>query len=219
VLVIAILHFVGGGIGIMNSLCGLAGLAVSGAIMGGGFGPLAPGGKSQVNPMRDLEDKIPAYQAMLYTQHAVSFGLSCFMIVAGIGLVQMKPWGRTLSIVYALLSILNHVFMDIYNFGFVLPGTKAMMRDMMAQDPQVAKTPMGPMMENMVMIGPVIQALFIIYPIVVVIIMLLPPVRAAFLAPPLASRSRDDYDGDEPDDAPWGRRRDKPDERIQPDER
>jgi hypothetical protein len=221
VLVIAILHFVGGGIGVLGSICGLAGQAMSNAMMSGSFGPPQSGQKgiNQAELMREFADKIPAYQFMQYTQLGVGFVLSCFMIVAGIGLLQMRPWGRSLSIFYALLSILNHVLMDIYNFGFVLPGMKAAMHDIMATDPQLSKMPMGPMMENFMMIGPILQALLIVYPVVVLIVMLLPSVRTAFLVAPGQSRHVDDFEDDEPDEEPWGRRRGEPDDRAEPEER
>jgi hypothetical protein len=109
--------------------------------------------------------------------------------------------------------------MDIYNFAFLLPAMKAVMRDFAAQDPQLAKTPMGPMMENLVILGPVISALYVAYPIIVLIIMLLPSVRSAFRGAPSVSHAAGEYE-EEQYEEPWGRRgRDEPDDRIQPDER
>jgi hypothetical protein len=217
VLVIAILHFVGGGIGILYDLCGLAGQVLKTAIMSGSFGPM-PQNNGQLGSMQDLETRIPGYQAMQYAQLSAGLVLSGFMIVAGVGLVQMRPWGRFLSIVYAVVSIVTHIGEDIYNFGYVVPGMQSLMRDAAAKEPQLAKTGFGSMMESFVMIGPALQALLIIYPIVVLIIMLLPSVRAAFLAPPVAPRSADDFDEDEPDEEPLEGRHGGPNDRTQPDE-
>jgi hypothetical protein len=205
VLVIAILHFVGGGIGILSGVCGLAAQVVNTAIMSGSFGPkmAGPDGEDQLGSMQSLEARIPGYQAMQYAQLSAGLILSGVMIVAGLGLVLMRPWGRYLSIVYALISILTHIAVDIYNFAYFAPGMQSLMRDTAGRDPQLAKTGFGPMMESFVLIGPILQALLVIYPIAVLIIMLLPSVRAAFLAPPVASHTADDYEEDEDEEGPW----------------
>ncbi len=63
----------------------------------------------------------PYYREMTLSSTVVSGLLSLVLIVGGIGLVRMRPWARTVSLTYAILSILFHSGEIVYNAVFLLP--------------------------------------------------------------------------------------------------
>lgn len=177
VLVIAILHFVGGGLGLIVDLCGGAQLAMN------------PYNTAQLRQNRQEKPFAVAYQEHLnqklpYNQ-AVGLGgigfdaiLSLTMIVSGIGLIGMHAWGRMLSFVYAALSILIKIINGIYMFAIFLPVMNEFFSKWSPQSPseQMAASMMKPLAYVSIIIG----LLFVIYPIVVLIILNRPAVVAAF---------------------------------------
>ena len=48
-----------------------------------------------------IEEAIPNQKMVEKMQAGVDLLVSLLMVVSGIGLLQMKPWGRTVSIAYA----------------------------------------------------------------------------------------------------------------------
>jgi hypothetical protein len=221
VLVIAILHFVGGGLGATGAVCGLAAQGITGGKMFTGFGGQQGGQQAtQVEVQKKLEqamdEKMPGYKQVELWGMVSSLILSTLMIVSGIGLLQMRPWGRIVSIVYAVFSILNHIFTLIYTFAFTIPAMNAIFQDMAAKDPQAKAV--TSIMEFAVIAGTIVAALFALYPVFVLIVMLTPSVANAFRQKLDLTQSPEDIE-EEPD-LPWGRRhRAEPDDRIQPDER
>jgi hypothetical protein len=115
--------------------------------------------------------------------------LPLMMIFAGVGLMQMKSWGRSLSIVYALLSISSTVANYAITITIVQPAAQAVVQKMAVQQdvevpPQQNRFDMG-----LGAVGPFIN---MIYPIIVLIVMLLPTTGAAFSGG--GSRGGDDFD-------------------------
>src|SRR5262245_6550476 len=96
---IAILHFVFGGLGILFGICGGITLAAGGGsqnwFMSSG-GPSA--NQDQMQKMQqDLQKAIeggPAYQAVQIGNLVLDLAISVTMIVSGVGLLQLRPWGR-----------------------------------------------------------------------------------------------------------------------------
>jgi hypothetical protein len=185
VLVIAILHLIGGSLGLMGALCG-GGFELAGGqkLFTGMGGPQAAAQeKLQTGLAAAVEKHAPAYTPIHAGQYAVSMLTAVMMIAAGIGLLKMRPWARSLSIAYAVLSILSTVFFLIYGLAYVLPAMLAFLRDA-AADPAFAALPPGTLAgaEGGAYAGIITPPLFIIYPIAVLVIMLLPSTVAAFRA-------------------------------------
>jgi len=217
VLVVAILHFVGGGLGVTGGLCGLAFQGMTGGRMFTGFNPPSGSkqGMSQDEMQKQMEnimaEKMPWYREYQLGSGIVNVLISSLMIVSGIGLLMMRSWGRYTSIAYAVLSLLNHVFTIVYSLTYVVPATQAMFDEMARQEPQIA--PMVSTMKMFTTLGALIPILLALYPLFVLIVMLVPSVAASFRSDAASDQElRDDFD--EPEES-WGKRRGRrPDDHI-----
>jgi hypothetical protein len=179
---IAVLHFVFGGMGILCGLC-------SGIQLAGGGGqnwmaptPTAPG--PQADEMKQMQDEMQkamensASRAVQIGSVIVDLAISIMMIVSGIGLLQLRPWGRMLSIIYAILSISLKIFEAVYAFAVTKPTIDHFLETHTASAPE--QQFMFTVLKMVAIIPPVIQLVCMIYPIIVLIIMFRPPVVAAF---------------------------------------
>jgi hypothetical protein len=205
VLVIAILHLVGGGLGLFGSFCACGGL-----LMGSAFSsfpmptvPTRPGQAAPIQPppgpgeiMKYYNDNVPGYQAFTIGSIAVSILLDVMLLSAGIGLLNMRPWARMLSFVYAPMSILNRIGTFIYQLIFVMPATEKFY----AQNPVFAG--MSSFMSITTGMGLFVNLLFILYPIAVLVVLLMPSTVAAFRGEPPA-RVEDLIDEDSDSEDPW----------------
>src|SRR6516162_6539589 len=121
---IAILHFVFGGMGILCGIC--SGIQLAG---GGGQNWMTPTPTGpQAAEMKQMQDEMQQAMESAGGSHAVQIGtviidlaISIIMIVSSIGLLQLRPWGRLLSIVYAILSISLKIFEVVYAFAVTKP--------------------------------------------------------------------------------------------------
>src|ERR1700722_15044684 len=114
VLTIAILHLVGGGLGLVLVICGGIGLAMQSSLTKA---------MTSANPQHfsvrmqaRMAHQIPSATAVQIGELLASFVLSVLLITAGIGLLSMRNWARYLSFIYAGLSIVNKLF----SFAFFL---------------------------------------------------------------------------------------------------
>jgi hypothetical protein len=194
VLVLAILHLVGGTIDLLGVLCsGVMQFAGPGGLLG------MPGGGAGPDPTIRLQqaiEAIPGQKAFTAAELVVNLVLDLLLLAGGIGLLNMKSWARTTSLVYAPLAILNRLGTLIYTLVVLVPGFETILQEELGRDPQFKS--FGSLMKTSMILGAVIGALFIIYPIVVLIILNLRTVTAAFrgetASPPLSL----------PDDEGWG---------------
>ncbi len=211
VLVIAVLHLVGGSLGLFGAVCG------GSMQLAGGSRMFASGAqaKQQAELQERMESQLPGYKVLQYGGMGAGLVLSLLMLGGGLGLLGMKPWARTLSMIYAVLSILNHIFTLIYSLAFTLPAMRTALAEERAQNPQLA--PMVAMIETVMTGGLFIGFLFIIYPIVVLIIMLRPSIAAAFRGERVRVEHENDYE-EEPDDRWEDRGRRDPDHRFRPED-
>jgi hypothetical protein len=184
ILVIAILHLVGGGLDLAGSLCGCGGLILTNSI--GSLMPAPPtlparSGQPPPPPlpnfndmMKSMNDQIPGYLAFTIVSLALSFLLDIMLLSGGVGLLKMQPWARWLSLVYAPISILVRIGTAVYQLIWVLPATQAMF----------AKSMAAPAFSSFMTvssgIGVFVNLLFCTYPIAVIIVLLLPSTAAAF---------------------------------------
>lgn len=204
VVVIAILHFVFGGLGIIGGLCtggsqALRSFGVSGSLQG-------QNGAADYETV--IEQKAPSYRIVKPASVAGDLLISVLMIVSGFGLLEMRPWGQTLSILYAVLSILLKIGSSIYAFVVMVPIADELFNTVFKQQMPAGGPPPPPGMADFFGVmgkvaawaGVVWPLLTMIYPIIVLIIMLRPSVAAAFAGRRAAPEDHDDYDrgGDPP---------------------
>jgi hypothetical protein len=180
---IAVLHFVFGGLGIFCGICSGVQLA------GGGQNWMMPtptGPQSgKAAEMKQMQDEMQKAMESGAGSKAVQIGtvildlaISIIMIVSGIGLLQLRPWGRSLSILYAILSIALKIFEAVYAFAVTGPTINEFINTHTASGPE--QEFMFTVMRMVAIIPPIIQLVCMIYPIVVLIIMFRPSVTAAF---------------------------------------
>ena len=194
VTVVAVLHFVFGGLGLLcqttNGILQVSGVGEKFSTM---FQPASnvqadPQMKKQMEMQEKMQKAIkdvPGAQAKLWADLGQDTVLSACLIVAGIGLLQMRPWGRTLSLFYAVLSILYKIGSIVYAAVYLLPAMQALGKELSGDDP-VSKF-MGFTMQFSPYVGMGMLVGQMIYPIFVLIAMLVPSVVAAFRGLPLAT--------------------------------
>jgi hypothetical protein len=182
VTVIAFFHFIIGGLGLLCNLCSMAGAVGGGGVQGGVPFQSSP---KQVEMQKAMEAMIardlPAYQVINVVSTLASVVLAIMLISAGIGLMQMAPWGRTLSIAYGGVSLALKVFGAVYTILFLVPVLDNVMQLMMpqvrtAQDRKLLETIMT-FAKGAVYVG---ACLPMIYPVVVLLVMGQTSVREAF---------------------------------------
>jgi hypothetical protein len=201
VLVLAILHFVGGGLGLVGDLVGIAMQAMSANQAGAAPGPNQPVTAQNFGAglNRYVEEKVPSYQALTFAQLAFGLVLDVVLLVGGVGLLNMRPYGRTVSLGYAVLSILARLFGIVYGLAVVLPVTNEYLDKVVQQNPGMSAVVTGGRVGGV--IGLLVGAVFILYPIAVLIVLLRPRVAAAFRdgAPPDEPAEPPDFlDADRP---------------------
>jgi hypothetical protein len=212
VLVIAILHFVFGGLGLICGLC-------AGAQVAGGSGMFAaPGAQGQQQQQmqeqmeRQIEQRIPYYKPYQYGNTAADILLSVLMLIAGVGLLQMQAWGRYLSLFYAVLSIAIKIFTVAWSYLVLIPAMKEVMRNVFLPPGMPARDRdaflLG--MDLTFTLAPLMQLAFMIYPVVVLFLLNSASVVAAFRGEGGAPRSTDVYDPYPLTDRP------EPDDRFRP---
>jgi hypothetical protein len=226
VLVLAILHLVGGGLGLLGGICGGAFLLIR-ANQTASVAPPPPGPGALPN-QADIEARqeafldrtIPAYQLQKWGGMAFDLLLSVLLITAGLGLLWMQPWARYLSLVYAVLSILFHIYYTVYQVGFYIPALNTFLDQELARFGAAGGGAFITGMKAGMYFGALVSAMVIAYPIVVLCLLLRPSMNVAFSAeglPPEGGEYRrgdreDYYDPPRGDRDRWGD--DEEDERF-----
>jgi hypothetical protein len=154
-----------------------------------------------------INREVPGFNAFLIVSLVLSLLLPIIEIVAGIGLLRMRSWGRVLSIFYSAAVIASSIASLIYRFGVVNPGMERAMRDWVAQKgAQMGPDPVGSQFNNIFeVIGTFIG---MSYAIILLIVMLLPTVSAAFRGETAIGGPYDRPDEDYYDEGYERRRRD-----------
>lgn len=185
VLVIAIFQFIFGGLGLLCDMYAGAAQASGSAGMAGGGGT-AKQQEIQQNMTRDLERamerRLPGHKTWTIALLLLDVLLCFMMIGSGVGLIQMQPWGRTLAMGGAALSVVLKVFNVVIGLSVTAPATKEVMavyaQQLAGRDAATFVGFMDGFTKGMVW-GP---ACFAIYPILVLVVLLQPGVVAAFEA-------------------------------------
>lgn len=153
---------------ILNIVFGVFGLG--GAIISAIVLPMLP--DADKNPALKIMHDSPAFS--LWMKIALVLGVlgSIALIAAGIGLLQMKPWGRLLSIAYGVYAILLAIVSGIMNYKFLV--APLLQEAQNKQGPEAAGAIGGAF-------GGVIGGcISLIYPVLLIIFMTRPKVVTAF---------------------------------------
>jgi hypothetical protein len=192
VFVIAILQFIFGGIGVLFYGC-------SGLMQASGVTGPAGNAQAQEKMQQDLEaameKRMPGIKTINIAIMFLEVAISILMIVGGIGLVKMAPWGRKLTIAYGFLSLIMKGVNIVLGVMVTVPATKEAMASMSDQMQMPAReaAAFGQIMELFLSIGAFTPICFAIYPIVVLVFMFRPTIAAAFSGVPMATAPAD-YD-------------------------
>jgi hypothetical protein len=128
-----------------------------------------------------LVKAVPSYRIYTILNVLVSFFLDILLIISGIGLLLMAGWGRTLSIVYAVLSLLTKLVFFTYLVAFVIaPLLSIMDQELAIAPPQIVASAFAfrPARLGRDCAGLV----FFFYPVVVLAVLLHPATAKAFTA-------------------------------------
>jgi hypothetical protein len=200
VLTIAVLHLIGGGIGLIIVICAGVGLLLQGTMMKS-LASANPQDLS-IRLQKHLEQQLPANAALQYLGIFVELVLSVMLLAAGIGLLSMRNWARILSLVYAVFSILYKLF-ALGLFIFVTWPVIGAFLD--AEAKAAPAGPAGTTITTQITIakaaaigGVIFNAALITYPIVVLFVLLNPSVRRTFSEEPGEDRDDDRYEEDRP---------------------
>jgi len=200
VLVFAILNIVFGSLGSLCSICTGIMTFVAQSVMTAA-GPAMPG------------PPIPSdVIAMSIGQCVIQFFLSVPLIFAGIGLLGMKAWARSLCIVLSILGILYSLLSPAITIGYTQPRMQAWQKDLqeqltrqqqrqgVQQPPMFFQTPQSRVLNTIGAV--VVPTLVLAYAVALLVAMLNRQVSAAFAGRPI--RQRVDWD-QEPEDTGAGR--------------
>ncbi len=162
VTVFGILNLVFAGMGLFGVCCGVI------SMIGMDLIPNKP-----PNPVLDLMEENQAYHIYTMVTMALSFVSTVALGLAGFGLLKMRPWGRQLSIVYAIYTIIAGIVGSIANWVWLV-------QPMMEQADMI---PAGPERSGAMIgaYGSVFGGCFgVIYPIILLIFMMRSNVVEAF---------------------------------------
>src|SRR5262245_13805382 len=178
--------------GSLFTLCGVCGIVGMAAQDGMGGNPFAGGDPAQAKIMKEVQEAIvaemPAYESIQVISSIVSLAEAVALLVAGIGLLSMRRWARTLAIIAAVVAIATGALQAGFQMAVVMPATsRALQKALPAVVPQNA----GPQAQQaaqavrffMSLTGVLtvaVMAFLAIYLLVIVILLCQRRVRAAF---------------------------------------
>jgi hypothetical protein len=200
VLVIAIFHFIFGGLGL---LCGLPGLVMQGSGIGNaGAGPLPASATQQQKELHEMQVRVkqrteqaaPATAPFLQINVVLNLLISLLLVVAGFGLVKMQLWGWWGSVVYGVVRIIMQIYILLFNLLYSLPIGGRILEEELKSQPTLQ--PYAWIFQIVTPLAIGVAALGLIYPIIVLIVMSRPKVRAAFRGETADAGRTDDFDDD-----------------------
>jgi hypothetical protein len=212
VVIIALMQLGFGGMALLDraaTLLGLPNLIVGSFNLGGSSGQ----GMSPLDMEAHYARTIPNYSLLQLALNLIGFLLGVLMVGSAVGLLRMRPWGRSCTILYALGSMLYNLGAALFTFVAVVPATLSFIDQM--------EKPSGPDADAIVAVTKVLfvgmhvlESLSIIYPTAVLMVMFRPSVRAAFRGEEYRPPEPDDYR--DPTPAPVEQTKDNPIESAGP---
>jgi hypothetical protein len=191
VLVFAILNLVFGGITILSFLCG-------GIVVAFVFAALSrvPGG----TPITPLPSGLVTFFIAVFIY---GFIMSIVLILSGIGLLNMRPWGRKTAIAYSIVTIAYTIIATVINITYAGPAMHKWQRDLQEEikrDQQskgiASRNVYDPSQSSVLdaassIVGAILG---IAYAIALLVVMYLPHVSAAFAGKQIKPRLEWDRD-------------------------
>jgi hypothetical protein len=181
VLVLAILNLILGGTGLVYSICGGLGLVLAALWLP--TLPKTPGQPTQpgmFDAYQYVQQRVPSYYAFTGTSLGVSLAGQIVLLVSGVGLLKMRRWARTASLLYASVAVFMALVSLPYMMGLVNPAMAEFYGEA-AKGPGMAiyslfSDPM--VLSVMTTLGSVVG---LIYPVTLLIILNRPRIKAAFV--------------------------------------
>jgi hypothetical protein len=188
VLVLAILHLVGGGLGLVLALCSGAFLLAT----DGGASPLfspGPNPPPQVRSQQEYQKRlaqhmaqeVPFQKPLSYANVALDVVLDVLLVAAGVGLLSLRPWARTASMAYAVLSLLLKA-VGVVALAFTWPVMTEFTRQEAQRDPNLAMV--ASLQPVILFTSAATLVVLAAYPVAVLIVLTRPSVVAAFRPAP-----------------------------------
>lgn len=176
--VLAVLNIVFGAIGIVSTP-----VSLFMTFKPQSFGPMA-GNTQQVFGFDIMGD--PTYRAFMLVSSVLGIAVTIALLAAGIGLLKLKPWARTVSIGYAIYAIVAGLAGWVFTYFYIMQPMMEKLGE--AGDPAATAARFG------FVGGSSIGMCFgLAYPIVLLVFMFMPNVKQAFRPTPYAS-----FDGSVP---------------------
>jgi hypothetical protein len=185
--------------------CSLLSLALQSAgknLFGGGNPQLE---QAQKQLQDALEDDMPAHPAVEVSGTVLELVEALALLVAGIGLISIQRWARTLVFVTAIITILSTLFHAVYVAGFVIPSIN---RAPAAQANDEVRF-MRMALVATYTAAAVVDVLAVVYLLIVVLLLRRRQVRAAFAAGGLDGEAEEQHEPMQEDEG-WGRSGDQP---------
>lgn len=200
-----IMNIVFGSIWSLCCFCSGGGMFFVGAVMQNPPPNDDPEFQKQLELLRGITDNVPSFVAYFMVMIFGTAILAFVMLIAGIGLLQVKKWGRVLSILVASANIVLYIGLTVFFLGTVIPN----LRDWVQQAPPGMFPQPAPQNDAVDVIQHVVLMFFMmLYSILLLIFMFVPNVRKAF--EPRSQLGYDQYDRDQEVDDYERRRRDEP---------
>jgi hypothetical protein len=178
ILVIAILNFVFGGLGIVSTLCLGGTLALYMYVLP----ETLPGQPAPFpNEYKYLEQELPGHTVYTFATLVLGLMASAVLIVASIGLLRLKNWARWTCAIYAVFSLVWVLANTYYTLRYVDPVRARFAEELQPQLPPGTPNIAGFAVLNDV-IAIAVAAVGIAYAVALFVVMFLPNVRAAFAA-------------------------------------
>jgi len=177
VLVMAILNFVFGGLGLLCLTCGAIGFLAAASLLKSIPAP-SGGGPNPAAEITGMFDSIPGYIPYMITTTILGVVMAIVLIVAGVGLLNMRPWARWTCVVYSTYTILASLFTLFYTVTVVNPAIRKWQIDFMRRQGGFGPPPSSGVGDS---VSALAGALFsMAYAIALLVVMFLPHVSAAF---------------------------------------
>lgn len=181
--VLAILNLIFGGFGLLFGGLGLAMNESGAAEWFAQFQKNQPNqikGLSYGEIMTQMAERIPSVVIVQRVAGVAGALTSLFLVLSGIGLLKLRPWGRYFGFAYVAVQLPVHIANSIFSLVWVTP----VMRDIMNE--ALARMPAG-FMHDWMQFWLGVSGLFsivtiflsLLYPILVLVVLLLPSVKQA----------------------------------------
>jgi hypothetical protein len=176
VLVLGILHIVFGSLYLLLATCG-------GLLLLAGADKMTPKDQTelQARAQEHLRQEYPLLTALGPALQVLNVALAAVLVVAGAGLLNMRPWARRASLGYAFTHLAVLAWTLVTSVLYTLPALNAFLEDEAARNPKAAS--LASLMRAGMPVGIGVNAVLMAYPVVVLVTLLRPSVRAAFAAP------------------------------------